>query len=293
MSLAGTIALKTCEQVERSGGPRAGLVAYKALAQNSADAEVRAKALTGGIRCAVASRDAAAVEDLVALWPTIDRGDWPVAAMVRDLARAKMLPLAVDLAEAEATRHRTAHSLYTYARALDVAEDVRAVEWFQKAAERAGKEGNQRIVVAARTRLVALLARSWETLDHALAEAAKLDPKAVTDPIELARVLLLSGSRFTRASAIGILADAAKSDDVEVRLRARRLAARYADEAADAVTPLEHDRLNAFLKDTLGQMLAPDIETRARDILRGRYEVPREEVLGAPKDARARRLFRR
>jgi hypothetical protein len=292
MSLAGTLALKTCEQVERSGGPRAGLVAYKALAQSSADAEVRAKALTGGIRCGLATKDAVAVGELVALWPTIDRGDWPVASMVRDLARAKMMPLALDLAEAEATRHRTAHSLYTYARALDVAEDVRAVEWLQKTALRAEKEGNQRIVVAARTRLVALLARSWETLGDALTEAAKLDPKSVTDPVELARVLLLSGSRFTRASAIGILADAAKSDDVEIRLRARRLAARYADEAADAITPLEHDRLNAFLKDALGQMLAPDIETRARDILRGRYEVPREEVLGAPKDPRARRLFR-
>lgn len=292
MSLAGTLALKACEQVERSGGARAGFAAFKTLAQNAADGDTRAKALMGGVRCGVAMMDASSVGDLIALWPTIDRGDWPVARMVRDLSRAKMMAQAIDLAEAEATRHRTAHSLYTYARALDVARDARAVEWFRTTVGRAENEGNQRIAIAARSRLVALLARSWETLGDALTEAAKLDPKTVADPIELARVLLLSGSRFTRAGAIGVLADAAKSDEIDVRLRARRLAARYVDEAADGVTPLEHDRLNAFLKDALGEMLAPDIEARAKDILGGRYEVPREESLGAPKDPRARRLFR-
>lgn len=292
MSLAGTLALKACEQVERSGGARAGFAAFKTLAQSSADSDTRARALMGGVRCGVSLRDASAVEEMIGLWPSIDRGDWPVAPLVRDLARAKMPKQAIDLAEAEATRHRTAYSLYTYARALDVANDRRAVEWFRATVERAEKEGNRRISVAARSRLVAWLARSWETLGDALGEAAKLDPKEVADPIALARVLLLSGSRFTRAGAIGLLADAAKSDDIEVRLRARRLAARYVDEAADAVTPLEQDRLDAFLKDALGQMLAPDIEARAKDILRGRYEVPREEPLGAPKDPRARRLFR-
>lgn len=292
MSVAGTIALRACEQVELRYGPRAGLVAWKTLAQSSNDAEVRAKALTGGIRCGVALRDGDAVGELIGLWPSIARGDWPVANLVRDLARAKMTSEATSLAQAEATRHRTALSLYTYARALDVARDPRAVEPLRETIERAEKEGNGRIAMAARARLVTLLARSWETLGEALVEAAKLDPKEVADPIELARVLLFSGSRFTRAAAIGILADSAKSDDIEVRLRARRLAARYADEAADAITPLERDRLSAFLKDALDQRLAPDVEERARDILRGRYEVPKEEVPAPPKDARARRLFR-
>ncbi|MFO0743119.1 MAG: hypothetical protein U0270_45015 [Labilithrix sp.] len=292
MSVAGAIALRACEQASQSVGSRAGLVAYKALAQSSADVDTRAKALIGALRCAIALRDGAAVEDLLPFWVGIDRGDWPVTTLVRELVRARMSVQAISLAEAEAGRHRTAHSLYTCARAHDVARDGRAVEWFRKTIRRAQKEGNTRIETAARARLVALLARSWETLDAALAEAAMLDPKTVADPIELARVLLFSGSRFTRAGAIGILADAAKSDDIEIRLRARRLAARYVDEAADSVTPLEQDRLSAFLKDALGEKLAPDIEARAEDILRGRYEVPREDVLGAPSDPRARRLFR-
>lgn len=294
MSVTGTIALRACEQVERSGGPRAGLVAWKTLAQSSSDVDVRARAILAGVRCGIALRDAGAVAELIALWATIDRGSYPVNATVRDLARAKMGRPAIDLAEAEATRNRTARSLYTCARALEVARDPRAVDWLRRTAERAAREGNPRVEGAARGRLMVLLARSWETMDEALSEAARLDPKALSagEAIDLGRVLLHSGSRFTRASAIGILADVARSDDLEVRLRARRLAARYADEAADAVTPLEQDRLSAFLKDVLGQKLVTEIEERARDILRGRYEVPREALAAPPADPRARRLFR-
>jgi len=292
MSMAGALALRACEQVEKSAGPRAGLVAWKTLAQNSAETEVRAKALTAGIRCGIALRDGSAVEDLIGLWVTIDSGDWPVPHLVRELDRGGLRTQAIDLAQAEATRHRSAHALYTYARTLDVARDERAVHWFRETIERAEKEGNRRISASSRMRLASLLAGSWKTLGEALDEASKLDAKLVVDPIELARIQLFSGSRFTRAGALGLLAEAANHDDLEVRLRARRLAARYADEAADSITPLEHDRLNAFLKDALGQQLATAVEERAKDILRGRFEVPRDEIGAKPSDARARRLFR-
>lgn len=293
MAIAGSVAIALAERVEKSGGPRAGLVAWRALAANASDAETRAKALIAGLRCALSLRDESGIDDLVALWPSIDRGDWsaPVAALCKDLVRAKLGAFAIDLSAAEMTRNRTAHALYTHARCLDVAADARAVEWFGRTVERAESEGAAAIANAARVRRTVLLAKSWATLAEALAEAAKLDLAKLEWParIDIARVLLLSPSRFTRAGAIGQLADAANVDDVAIRRRARRLAARYADEAADSVTPLEHDRLNVVIKDAL--RAPPVVAERAGDLLRGRYEVPREPP-EAPADPVKRRIAR-
>ncbi|MBX3230805.1 MAG: hypothetical protein KIT84_01200 [Labilithrix sp.] len=301
MTVAGSVAIALAERVERTGGPRAGLVAWRALASNASDAETRAKALMAGIRCAVSLRDGAAAGELVALWTTIDRGTFAVAELCRDLVRAKMTAEAIDLAETEARRTKTAHALYTHARCLDVARDQRAPEVLARTVARAEKEGAARVADAARLRRAVLLARSWDTLAESLAEAAKLDATKLSEGerVELARVLLLSPSRFTRAGAIGLLGDVAKSEEVSLRLRARRLAARFADEASAAVTPLEHDRLVAMfdlgVKEAVRGTLTPAMEAvteRARDLLRGRYEVPRDEVVPPPDDPLKRRVHR-
>jgi len=301
VSVTGSVAIALAERVERTGGPRAGLVAWRALASNAADGDTRGKALIAGIRCAASLRDAQAASDLVTFWSTIDRGTFEVAPLCRDLVRAQMTPQALELAEAEARRTGTSHALYTHARCLDVARDGRAASVFAQAVARGENEGAARIIAASRVRRAMLLSRSWLTLAEALAEATKLDTSQLpfAERIDIARVLLHSSSRFTRAGAIGLLADASRSEDVAIRLRARRLAARYADEASDSVTSLEHDRLVAMfdlgVKEAVRGSLVPamdDVLARARDVLRGRYEVPREDIVAPPEDRLKRRVFR-
>src|SRR5690242_2197416 len=126
MSLGSAIAVAVAERLERSGGPRAGLVAWKRLAETSSDVGTRAQAILAGLRCALALRDPVSLAPLITRWTTIDRGVWDTQVIVlcKDMLRAGagFLPLATQLARSEVHRHRTARSLYLYARCLDLAE---------------------------------------------------------------------------------------------------------------------------------------------------------------------------
>jgi hypothetical protein len=258
MSVASSVAFALAERVERSAGPRAGLVAYKALT-TSGDGQVRAKAILASLRCALALRDREALGALSALWPTVDRGMWdePIAALCKEMARAGSGwgRQAIELARAEVTRHRTARSLYLHARCVDVvarddddAARAQAVILFRDAIDRADKEGRDDIALASRVRRAALLSRSWLTMGEAIDEARRVDPKRVSPESRLvvAGILLLSSSRFTRAAAIGTLDELVVGDDASVASRALMEAARWADDVGGAITPLEIDRLNAL-----------------------------------------------
>src|SRR5262249_37057234 len=154
MSIAASVALAVAERVERTGGARAGLVAWRTLAGNASDAGVRGKALLSAMRCAVVLRDEDAVGDLTVRWGGVDRGVWeaPLASLCRDMARSGLLARAIGLAHADSRRHRTAHSLYCYARCLDVSRDPRAPDAFREAIARAEREGGKEIELASRVR---------------------------------------------------------------------------------------------------------------------------------------------
>ena len=112
MSVAASVALAVAERVERTGGPRAGLVAWKTLAGNTTDGEVRGKALLAALRCALALRDTGALTELTEQWASVDCGVWDeaVASSCKALVRAGLLPRAVGLAHAETQPHRTLSS---------------------------------------------------------------------------------------------------------------------------------------------------------------------------------------
>ncbi len=337
MNVASSLAVAVAERVERTGGPRAGLVAWKALAGNSTDGEIRGKALLAALRCAVALREDGAIGELITLWGNVDRGVWDVsiAVLCKEMTRAGLLRRATELARAEAERHRTALSLYVHARCLDVAGDDAAAGAFRSVVDRAVKEGAKDIALAARVRRATLLARSWDTMSEALEEATQVDIAAAPpeSKLALARVLLFSPSRFVRAGAIGVLDDLASSSDPETasfRAKALRLAATWADDVGAAMTPLESDRLIAMFgreriakvaphaKEVLraceqitrarddaevearleaaanAAFASPELaaqHTRAREILRGRYE-PQREGERLPADETKRRAFR-
>jgi hypothetical protein len=272
MSVAASVALAVAERVERTGGPRAGLVAWRTLAGNAADGEVRGRALLSALRCALALRDGDAVSELTLLWGTVDRGVWdgPIAALCKEMVRTGDLARAVALAHAETHRHRTARSLYCYARCLDVARDPGAPSAFRDAIARAENEGATEIELAARVRRASILARSWLTLGEALEEARLVDVTKVppASRLEVARVLLRSPSRFTRAAAIDTLDAIVAGDDPRLAMRALSLVARWADDAGDALTPLEADRLVALLARERATKVAPRAKDAARSVER-------------------------
>ena len=168
-------------------------------------------------------------------------------------------------------------------------------------------------------------------MGEALEEARRVDVREVPPSARLvvAGVLLRSPSRFARASALGVLDEIVVAEDASLATRALTLVARWADDAGDALTPLEADRLVALLgrervvkvsphaKDVARSLariagskddaalsaaldeaarrapeLAP-LHARARDVLRGRFEAaPAETPAPPPSGTAARRAFR-
>jgi hypothetical protein len=271
MNLASAMAVAVAERVERTGGPRAGLVAWKTLAGGATDADVRGRALLAALRCAVTLRDREAISELSGRWATVDSGVWDasIAACCNEMARTGLFAEATGLARAEARRHRTARSLYLHARCLEldrlsssrseVPGDAALAEAFRDAAARAGNEGAKDIEAASRVRRLAILGRSWLTMGEAFEEARQIDLPTAPPGSRLivASVLLLSPSRFVRAGAIAALDAIVVAADERLARRALALLARWVDDVGDALTPLEMDRLFALFGRERTVALAP------------------------------------
>ncbi|HVH47966.1 MAG TPA: hypothetical protein VM925_36780 [Labilithrix sp.] len=332
MATEAPTAIAVAERLERTGGPRAGLAVWKALSASSTTVDVRARALLAALRCAVTIGDLAAVDELAAQWGAASGGVWDgaVASLCTAMARAGHLRRAISLADAEARRHPTARALYCHARCLDVAGDESAAPAFRDAIVRAEREGRRDIALAARVRRAVILSRSWRTMGDAVDEARSVDVSLVpaASRVSIARVLLRSPSRFTRATALGILDDVVTGADEPLARRALAVVGGWFDEVGAARTPLEEDRLVALLgrervmaaaptaRDVVrvvgrianagdddglaGAMagaarLAPELaplHARARDILRGRFEATKDPAETPPSDLALRRAFR-
>lgn len=290
MSLAADVAIAAAERIEKTAGASAGLAVFRRLASNAGGAELRGRAILGGLRCAIPLRDLATIRDLSLLWQTVDQGVWDgVYALCKDLWRAGLGVCATDLANSEVRRARSAKALYAYARCLDVAGDMRAGAAFGEAILQAEKEGAPAMLRTARVRRASWLARSPETLAKAIEEAKLVVPAEVTaaERLALARVLLRSPSRFVRAGAISMLdelaADQASRRDPKIAARALRLAARHADELAEALTSLEVDRLRA----TFGREALAKAGAEARAAIGALEELARAKSKQGPESEAA------
>lgn len=296
MSLTADVAVAAAERLERSTGPGPGLRVWRRLASNAASAELRGRAILGGLRCATAVRDLGAIRDLRLLWQTVDTVDealWDgVFAACKELARADLGVCAADLAGSEIKRARTPRGLYVYARCLDVGNDARATVAFGEALASAEREGATALARACRVRRAAWLARSAEGLSEAIEEAKRVAPAEVTpaERLVLARVLLRSPSRFARASAIGLLDDLANADpngndttpsSATLARAAMVLAARHADDMSDDLTPLEVDRLLALFSR----------EKNAKDVVRVRDAIRAIDRLARAKETKSEAEF--
>ena len=223
-------------------------------------------------------RDLGAIRDLAQLWRTVETVDpalWDaVFATCKDMWRGGLGVCAMDLACSEVKRAPTTRALYAYARCLDVAGDPQATAAFADALASAEQERAVRYVHVCRIRHAAWLARAAATLSAAIDEAKRVVVADATpaERLVVARLLLRSPTRFARASAIGMLDDVvstavaanASAGAMALARRAFGLAARYADDMDDELTPLEVDRLTAlFSREPFTKPLG-----RVRDVVR-------------------------
>ena len=260
MSLSADVAVGAAERLERTAGPGSGLKVWRRLASTATSAELRGRAVLGGLRCAMKVRDLDALRDLSQLWRSVDSVDeslWDgVFTAQKELARAGLGGWATELARSEIMRARTGRGLYALARCLDVAGDPHAIAAFAEALSVSEREGGAKLVNACRVRRAAWLSRAAETLAAAIDEAkrVRIEDAAPRERLVVARVLLRSPSRFARASAIGLLDDlviagtvaGAAAAAATLARRALVLAAHHADDRNDDLTPLEADRLVAL-----------------------------------------------
>jgi hypothetical protein len=256
MNVATSMALALAERVEKSAGPKAGLLAWKTLAETTGPGDTRSRALLAAMRCALTAGELSEMNELTRQWEFVGTApfDREISALVKELAKSRLLAAAVMLAATEVSRRRSAFALYLHARCLDVAGDAQAYDALGEAVRRADEEGSSAEGIARAARL-RRLARSPDP-----EEASKLDPAklAPLDRITVARALLRSSSRFTRAGAIAALDGLVASGDVPIAKRALAVAGAHVDDAADLLSPLEVDRLLALFGREIALALAPN-----------------------------------
>ncbi len=254
MTFGEELALAGAARIRRSAGPRAGLIAYRALARRLDGG--RGPATLVALDLAVELDDHAAFAELVDLWSTVD-GDGlrEIAGLVRALGAKGDAASLLRLLRAECARLSRPLTAYFLARASepahaagDHAESDRA---YDEATALATRSGDARLAVLARARLALSLARRPDHRARAVLLARELDPTKVADlPADLrvgvARLLLDAPSRFTRATGLGLLDDVAKADG-PYREMAMAVAADFTDGAGHRASPLERDRLIAIL----------------------------------------------
>ena len=250
MALLDAIAIGAAAQIRRTAGARAGIIAYKNLLQ-SATEETRAHAILGGIECAIDASDEHAAFTFAEQWVFVTQGSWEraVVSRLKLLGRKKYLRPAHVLAEIEhkrAPRPFIAYALARICEARDLDADAQ-IAWASCASFESAKDARA-VVTRAALEIASLRARAPETQDAALVLARKIDASALRDlqKVHLACILLLSPSRFERASALSTLCDLARKDPA-VRATAIRRAAAHADRLGSALTPLEADRVAAAI----------------------------------------------
>jgi hypothetical protein len=250
VALFDSIAISTAQQIAKTAGPRAGVMAFKNLLSATSE-ETRARAALGGIDCALDAGDEHAAYTFAEAWFPINQGAWE-----RDVVRAAQKleargweRCAFLLVETEHRRKRGPFIAYAHARLCEARRDwATALAAWESCAAAAESAGVRRLGAVARLELARVRARSPESRETALALVKSVDVSSLPDRqrVQHARILLFSSSRFERAGALSALADLARGTP-EIARDAVRAAAAHADAMGARLTPLEADRVKAAL----------------------------------------------
>ena len=237
-----SLLLAGAKRIEHAAGARAGLHAYRALAERAPSAD-SALAHLAALRCAAECGDAAAFHKLLNTWPKqpglhAER----VSALAHRLAREGQANLARILLEAERARWSDAERRSPAAGvALYLAAALAPGEGRAELLRRLLATTNDAALADRATLRLAELARAK---GHTAGAADSVRERAYADPgerVRRAELLLLSGSRFQRAAGFGELADlVALEPDAALAAAVRGLVHRL-----PALTALEEDRIRA------------------------------------------------
>lgn len=254
MTFGEDLALAGAARIRRSAGPRAGLIAYRALARRLDGG--RGSATLAALELAVELDDQAAFAELVDLWSTVE-GDGlrEIAGLVRALAAKGDGVSLLRLLRVERARLSRPLTTYFLARAAEPShaegDHAESDSAYEEAAALATRTGDARLAMVARARLALSLSRRPDHRARAVLLARELDAAKIPElppdlRIGVARLLLDAPSRFTRATGLGILDDVAKTEG-PYRELAMAVAADFTDGAGHRASPLERDRLLAIL----------------------------------------------
>ena len=255
-SLLDAIALGAAEKIWKTAGPRAGLIAYRNLLSQDADA-TRATAILRGMDCAMEAGDEQAAFSFAESWGFVLRGDHAddvVRSAARLSARGFLRTAHLLLSREHERRHAplVAYVLGKVSAQRGLPGDaLAAFEACVETGRAAGKKLPAQVaalVAAATVEVARTRAREPETATLALELARKVDATLLLprQRLELARLLLMSKSRFERAGAISQMVDVARLTP-GLAPRAARYAAAHADRTGHSLTPLEADRVKAAL----------------------------------------------
>lgn len=234
--------LAGAKRIETAAGARAGLHAYRALAERAPSADT-ALAHLAAMRCAAEVGDDPAFHRLLLTWPSqpgphIER----VTALAHRLALQNKSNLARILLEAERSRWSDADRNAPAAGiALYLAAALAPGEGRGELLRRLGATtADAGLAAKATLRLAELACAKGQTA--VAADAARgIQVETSTERVRRAELALLSGSRFARAAAFGDLADLVPHDEnAAIRTAIRGLCC-----LLPVLTPLEEDRVRA------------------------------------------------
>lgn len=241
------------EKLERAFGANVAIKPYRKLATLMADRETRARAAIGFFRCAIAIGEIAQITELCPWWSTMGSGPYAgqIIEYCKSLVRRGHAAAAVELCKAEIERQPQARTLYLMARLLEMRGEKSAGDFYARAAEKASTEpGAESIGITCQIRRIEELAKEPENHPEAarMAQSLSLEHALPAQKLIAAGALMLSASRFVRASGISILEELAKKSRPDIAELAVRAAARHADRYGDALSSVEADRIAATLK---------------------------------------------
>lgn len=239
-----SLLLAGARRIERTAGTRAGLHAYRALAQRGPSAD-SALAHLAALRCAAELGDDAAFQKLLLTWPS-QPGQHAerASALAHRLASQHKPALARILLEAERSRwSESERNTPAAAIALYLSAALAHAEGKSELLRRLSATSKSEALRAKSELRLAELARAKGQTARAAERARSLTPAWLdaSERLRRAELLLLSGSRFQRAAGFGELAElVTEHEQSALRIAVRGLCCRLPQ-----LTPLEEDRVRA------------------------------------------------
>ncbi len=263
--LVKNAALATAERVRKNLGPRAGLLSYRTLAENSADSETRGLAVLEGLSCAIEAGDEDAAGALVGLYAGVKKGNLEVLARstVQALEKRGFSLPARGLAALEVERFPRARSAYLHARCLEAAGDSGALSAFERAEGLARTEGALAVETASRAfRVLLLFAQNRGDEARTLEKTLALRDVAPELLLRISRYGLSSTSRFTRAAWLTELDRLAKEGSPAVASASLGVVCAHAERMGQNLSDMELDRTLAVFAKLQDESLAAKLRGR-------------------------------